>query len=143
MANEELEPLRDRAFRLAERVFRLYPKLVKCGTGHAWLARELLKAAGSIGANLEEGSAPSSRRDMAAKYGISLRESREGYFWSRLIATDRRWSTELQPVIQEMREFVAMLTVAVKKLRRPAPAPLRVRSRSRRSPKPAQARRNL
>src|SRR4029079_2116495 len=97
MANHPPEKLQDRAFRLAERVFRLYPKLVKCGPGHAWLARELLKAAGSIGANLEEGIAASRRRDMAAKYGISLRESREGHFWSRLLATDPRWSAELQP----------------------------------------------
>ncbi len=111
----------ERSFRLAADVFRLYPKLSAAGPGHAFIARQLLKAATSIGAQLEEGAAASSRRDMAAKYGIALREAREANFWARLGATDPRWSANLAPIIQETREFVAMLTTAVKKLRGPGP----------------------
>jgi four helix bundle protein len=51
------------------------------GSGHTFIAKQLLRATSSIGSNLEEGAAPSSRRDMAAKYPIALREARESKFW--------------------------------------------------------------
>ena len=119
MANRYKRDLVTRAFQLAVVLFKLYPRLVAGGSAHAFIARQLLKAGTSIGANLEEGTAPSSRRDMAAKQAIALRESREANFWARLLATDKRWAAELEPIIRETSEFVAMLTVSVKKLRRP------------------------
>ena len=57
---------------------------------------------------------------MAQKYSIALRESREGKYWSRLLATDPLWAGSLEPITQEAGEFVAMLTVSVRKLRLPA-----------------------
>ena len=114
------QDLNARAFKLAVVVFRLFPKLAAAGPAHAYVARQLLRSVTSIGANLEEGTAASSRRDMAQKYSVSLRESREGQFWSRIIATDPRWSDAVAWIIQETTEFVAMLTVSVKKLRRPS-----------------------
>jgi len=59
---------------------------------------------------------------MAAKYAIALRESRESNYWSRLGATDPRWAADLGPIVQETREFAAMLTVSVRKLRSPIEA---------------------
>ena len=73
----------------------------------------------AIGALLEEGIVANSRRDMAAKYAIALRESRESNYWSRIIATDDKWAAELAPIIKETGEFTAMLTVSVRKLRAP------------------------
>ena len=119
MTQPQRQDLNARAFRLAAQVFKMYPRFAASGSGHAFVAKQLLKAVTSIGANLQEGTAPSSRRDMAAKYSIALRESREGNFWARLGATDSRWTSELAPIIQETHEFVAMLTVSVTKLRKP------------------------
>ena len=113
------QDLKERAFRLASRVFKLFPELASTGLAHAYLARQLLSATASVGANLEEGVAASSRRDMASKYSIALRESREAKYWSRLLAVDPRWTARAAPITQETDEFVAMLTVAVKKLRQP------------------------
>lgn len=114
------QDIRARAFTLAALVFRIYPRLAGTGSGHAVLARQLLRAVASIGAQLEEGAASSSRRDMAQKYAIALREAREAKYWARLLATDPNWTAELSPVIEETSEFVAMLTVSVKRLRTPA-----------------------
>ena len=119
MSDPTREDLRARAFRLAAQVFKLYPRLAAAGPAHALVARQLLRAAGSIGANLEEGVAPSSRRDMASKHAIALREAREANYWARVLATDPRWAAELAPIVQETHEFVAMLTTSVKKLRIP------------------------
>jgi four helix bundle protein len=109
--------LRERSFELSKLVLKLYPALAASGPEMAIVARELLRSVASIGANLEEGAAPSSRRDMAARHAIALRESREAHYWSRLGATDPRHSVRLAPVVQETGEFVAMLTVSVRKLR--------------------------
>ena len=113
------EDLRERAFRFGVTVFRLYPRLAATSVAHALVGRQLLKAATSIGANLEEAAAAGSRRDMAAKQTISLKESREAVFWGRIGASDPGWRNELSPIVAEAREFVAMLTTSVRKLREP------------------------
>ena len=114
------QDLKARAFDLAVLAFRLCPRLTAAGTAHALVARQLLRSVASIGAQLEEGAAASSRRDMAAKYAIALREAREANYWARLGATDSRWAAALSPIVKETSEFVAMLTVSVKRLRAPA-----------------------
>ena len=58
------QDLKERAFRLAARVFRLFPELATTSAAHAYVARQLLSATASVGANLEEGVAASSRRDI-------------------------------------------------------------------------------
>jgi four helix bundle protein len=128
MASNGSRDLRARAFELAKRVFELFPDLVRTGPAHAYLARQLLRSASSVGANLDEGVAASSRRDMCHRYSIALRESRESRYWARLGAIDPRWTARLAAIAQESQEFVAMLTSAVRKLRQPAPSvALRVR----------------
>ena len=116
-----------RAFELSKVVFALYPRLASVSPAHAHLAHQLLRSATAIGALLEEGAVANSRRDMALKYAIALREAREANYWGRLGSTDPRWAAELEPVIRETSEFVAMLTVSVRKLRAPVtnalPAP--------------------
>ena len=119
MADKPRQDLAARAFALAVRVFKLYPRLAATSPAHKHLAGQLLRSATAIGALIEEAVVTNSRRDMAAKYAIALRESRESNYWSRPGATDERWTAELEPTIQETREFVAMLTVSVRKLRAP------------------------
>ena len=119
MPDKPRQDLLARAFALAVRVFKLYPRLAVTSAAHAHVARQLLRSVTAIGALLEEGAVANSRRDMAAKYAIALRESRESNYWSRLVATDEKWAAELAPVTQETKEFIAMLTVSVRKLREP------------------------
>ena len=65
---------------------------------------QLLDAATSIGANMEEADAAQSRRDFIAKTAIARKESRETVFWIRLIvATDLR--ERLLPILAEAKEI--------------------------------------
>jgi four helix bundle protein len=48
------------------------------------LIDQLLKAATSVGANLEEAKAASSRREFIRYVEISLREARESVYWLRV-----------------------------------------------------------
>jgi four helix bundle protein len=101
------------------RVFKLYPRLAATSPAHAHVARQLLRSITAIGALLEEGIVANSRRDMAAKHVIALRESRESNYWSRIISTDDAWAGEMALITRETGEFIAMLTVSVRKLRAP------------------------
>lgn len=77
----------------------------------------MFRAGTAIGALLEEGQVASSRRDMAAKYAIALREAREAAHWLALIAEEPQFAEDVVSLRREAGEFVAMLTVSVRKLR--------------------------
>jgi four helix bundle protein len=108
-----------RAFAFADLTLTLCSRLSRLGPAEAHIADQLFQSASSIGANLEEGAVANSRRDMAAKYAIALREARETRYWLRLLATRPEHAHDAAPLVQEANEFVAMLTVSVRKLRSP------------------------
>jgi len=83
----------------------------------AHAAMQLFRAATGIGANLEEGQVSRTRADMAAKYALALREARESRYWLRLLAEEPTLTRQADELAQEAGEFVAMLTVSVRKLR--------------------------
>ncbi|MGH9325749.1 MAG: four helix bundle protein [Terriglobia bacterium] len=49
------------------------------------MGKQYLKAATSIGANIEEAQASESRADFNHKVGIAQKEARESHFWLRLL----------------------------------------------------------
>jgi len=107
-----------RTFDFAVNVAKLCVRLQERGAVVRRLSLKLLDAATSIGANLEEGRAGQTKPDFIAKNFISLKESRETRFWLRVIsATDPPLQGELQPLLQEVTEFIAMLTTSLKNAR--------------------------
>ena len=78
---------------------------------------QLYRAATGVGASLEEGQVSKSRGDMAAKYAIALREAREARYWLSLLAEEPSLTQDAAALGREAGEFVAMLTVSVRKLR--------------------------
>ena len=113
------QDLKARAFEFAAAIFRRYKRLAAGSSAHAHMAQQLFEAASSIGAMLEEAEVAMSRRDMAAKQSIALRESRESNYWLRLLSIDTELTAELATLVDESRQFVAMLTTSVRKLRNP------------------------
>ena len=108
----------ERTFRFACDISKLCVRLQDRGAVVKRLSMKLLDAGTSIGANIEEGHAGQSKADFIAKNFISLKESRETRFWLRVIsATDPPLQIELQPLLQEATEFVAMLTTSLKNAR--------------------------
>ena len=78
----------------------------------------MLRAGTAIGANIAEAQSAPSRRDLAAKYTVSLREARECHYWLRLIAADRpQFSATTDSLLDECSQLIAVLTTTVKKLR--------------------------
>jgi four helix bundle protein len=82
------------------------------------LAHQMLRAGTAVGANIEEARSAASRRDLAAKYTISLREARGCHYWLRLIAADRpALAPTTEGLLDECNQLIAVLTTTVKKLR--------------------------
>ena len=77
---------------------------------------QLVDAAMSVGANLEEARGAQSKADFHAKVRISLKEARESHFWLRLLAKSESIPMKrVAPLIQEANEIVAILTTIAKK----------------------------
>ncbi len=104
----------DRAFAFACRIVRMHQNATRNATSRPLLL-QVLHAGTSIGANLEEAEAGQSKADFIAKSRIALKEARETLYWLRLIsATEIIKATRLDPLIQESRELVAILTSIIR-----------------------------
>ena len=110
--------LPERTFEFARRIVTFCRKLEQKPGASRILANQLLRAGTSIGANVQEGQAGQSRADFISKYSIACKEARETHYWLRLIAsTDGHEDAELQSIIEEANQLVAILTTIVKKCR--------------------------
>jgi len=113
----ECEPqdIRKRAYQYALRAIRLYQYLQKQRDSAGWIiGKQYLRAATSIGANIEEAQASESRADFVHKVGIAQKEARESLFWLRLLMDSRLVSkSRLKPLAKETEELIAVITAIV------------------------------
>ena len=101
------------AYRLSRDIRHRYPALRN-------YAEQMCDAAGSIGANLAESDGGNSSRELAARYAIALKESKEAAHWLEVLAgCEPALEPGLAPLLAECKEFIAMCTKALKKLRPP------------------------
>ena len=106
-------PVQDKSYALALAVVRLYPAVRALHGGV--LARQMLRAGTSVGANVEEALAGQSRRDFTAKMSIAAKEVRECSYWLRLLRdSDGVPSGRVIPIIDQAEELIRMLTAIVK-----------------------------
>jgi len=70
---EKAQNIRERSFQYALRALNLFQSLEsRSGSASKILSKQYLRAATSVGANLEEAYAAESKRDFLHKYRISL-----------------------------------------------------------------------
>ncbi len=79
------------------------------------MGRQLMRAATSIGANLEEADAGQSRPDFLSKCTIALKEGREALYWLRLLRATGKLDEGVESLIHECDRIVAVLTTIVRK----------------------------
>ena len=110
------QSIQDRSYEFACRVIRLVDYIGRKSLVMRTVARQLLKSATSVGANLEEASAAQSKPDFISKCSIAAKEARETRYWLRLLIAAKGVSKErLTPLIKESDELVAILTAILKK----------------------------
>jgi four helix bundle protein len=113
MNTDRSQDIRDRTFAFACRVARLCLDL---GTrpGTRSIVDQLLKSGTSIGANLEEAKAGSSKRDFTHYVEISLREARETVYWLRIcLALQLGPAAEVQDLRGEADQIARILGAIV------------------------------
>jgi len=82
------------------------------------IGRQVVRSAGSVGANLEESRATLTRKDYTHKVSLSLCEARETLYWIRRIERNNLLPAKrLAELMAEWDEIVAVLTTTQKKLR--------------------------
>jgi four helix bundle protein len=117
MPYSDEKDLRERAFRFTCKLFDFCEEVARTPGPARRLANQLFDAGSSIGANLAESQSAYSRRDLAAKSAISLKESKESKYWLRVATAKSLGNKELcEWLLCESDEFVAMLTVSVRRL---------------------------
>ena len=113
MAADAGQDIRDRAFRFACSVSRVVPDLA-VRPGLRPIADQLLKAGTSVGANLEEARAASSRREFIRYVEIALREARESTYWLRVcVSLNLEPQTEIERLRGESDQIARILATIV------------------------------
>jgi four helix bundle protein len=110
-------PVATKSFAFALRVIRIY----KClqSESEFVLSRQLLKSGTSIGANIEEALGAFSKREFAAKMGISYKEARESEYWIRLLYASGYLTMEENTALQQdVQELLRILGTLLRTLRR-------------------------
>jgi four helix bundle protein len=86
LESERPVKIRERAFAFSLRAIKLYQYLQKQKDGTGWvIGKQFLRAACSVGANVEEAQSAESRADFTHKLGIAQKEARETLYWPRLL----------------------------------------------------------
>jgi len=118
MDNEEFKKmLKSRAFNLARNIIKLTDKF--SNKKSAWIvADQLLRATTSIGANIIEAQAASSKKDFINFLNHALKSGNETKFWLALSKDlDNKLIAEIDTYLKETDEIVRILGSSISKLR--------------------------
>jgi len=112
----------DRALELAARVAKFVDKLPKKQVGFVY-GKQVIRASGSVGANIEEADGTLTKKDFVNKMSIARRESRESRHWLRLIKKVELVNNpgdmkELDWQINEAKELMLILSSIINKTQR-------------------------
>ena len=101
--------LKQRTFQCALDVMRFLETLPN-GYISQTIGKQLLRSATSIGANVVEGRASSSRKDFANFYSYALKSANESIFWLELLRDGGKAPTDqIHPLIAEVHQLAKIL----------------------------------
>jgi four helix bundle protein len=104
--------IQDKSFEFALKIIGLYQKIVE--QKEYILSKQLLRSGTSIGANIEEALARSSKKDFTTKMSISLKEARETRYWLRLYDASKLVDLDYSEYLVEIEDIINILTAIVK-----------------------------
>ena len=104
--------LHEKSLQFAADVVKLYDCLLS-KTKDNTIAKQLLRSATSIGANLNEASFGCSKADFIAKLRIALKECSESLYWLKLLDKVDYNISNLKLLITECEEIKALLIKSI------------------------------
>jgi four helix bundle protein len=117
MDNDKKKPydLEERTLKYARMVINLCRKLPN-DTINSKIIGQLIRAAGSVGANYREASEGLSKKDFIHKMRIARKECKESSYWLELLKTaDSNYPEEINELIGESRELRNIFTAIIGK----------------------------
>ena len=104
-----------RSLQYALRPVKLYQHLQEQKDGAGWIiGKQYLRAASSIGANIEEAQAAEIRNDFIHKLGIARKETRESLYWLNLLEkSDLVSPTRVAALMKETKELLNVMTAII------------------------------
>ena len=97
--------LEERTLRFAKRIIS-FTQLLPRNTANAEISRQLIRSAGSIGANYIEANESLGKRDFQMRIRIAKKESKECRYWLQLLSCSQELSVEQQHLTQESTELM-------------------------------------
>ena len=106
-----------RTFEFAVRIVKLVNAIPR-STGANVIARQVMRAGTSVGANVEEAQGSQTKKEFTRRMNVARSEARETLYRLRLIKeTELLPGDRLAGMLQEADELVRILTAIVKKAR--------------------------
>lgn len=102
----------DKSFDFALSIIELYKEMT--AQKEYVLSKQILRSGTSIGANVEEATAASSKKDFAYKMSIASKEARETRYWLRLFDKSELVKCDLTKHLEEIEHIINILTAIVK-----------------------------
>ena len=107
----------DKSYLFALRIVKLYVYLRKEKKEYH-LSGQIVRSGTSIGANIEEATGGSSRKDFKAKLDIAYKEARETRYWIRLLNDSNILESRLSnSLIKDCEELIKLLTAIINTLK--------------------------
>lgn len=104
--------IRERTFQFAVRVIQAVRRLPDDAATRV-VAYQLIKAATSVGANVEEADGAESKRDFVHKMSIARKEARESRYWIRIVRASITDSDEWTALQQESEEIARIVSAII------------------------------
>lgn len=106
-------PLLDKSLEFASRVVLFYEEFSKSKKDPT-IAKQLLRSATSIGANINEAVYGNSKADFIAKLHISLKETGESIYWLTLLKRTKLIDYGFDQLLSLLEEIKRMLIASLK-----------------------------
>ncbi len=104
--------LKERSYRFSLDVIKLIDKIDQKNMVTQVMSRQLIRSATSIGANIIEAQAGSSRKDFTNFFSHSLKSTNETIYWLKLLA-DSKKADNTKELLDECREIAKILASSI------------------------------
>lgn len=112
---QKIYELGERTFFFAQQIIQLCNQLSN-STANRELTKQLIRSAGSVGANYIEANESITKKDFRHKIMICLKEAKESNYWLRLISSSNGNNNEgCQELMQESGELVKIFASILNK----------------------------
>lgn len=104
--------VQEKSFEFSLTIIKLYKRMID--QKEYVLSKQLLRSGTSIGANIEEATAGTSKKDFIAKMSISSKEARETRYWLKLIEKSDLVKIDVTNELKLVEDLINILTSIVK-----------------------------